>query len=207
MSVHENVGAGRREEGKKRKVGVGKGSNGKKEAVPTPVFFELEAPLQREENPIRFKHIAGLHSDLVAVDTDGLLWRWAWKGTGIEPHPLVSELGLAGERVRLLAGRQLRVSAVTESGKVSGWWAGLMGWALIRVPSDLMGWALIRVCDLVVCMMQVASWLDCSLSPVARVVEQVAHAPCELAGETVTQLQASHLFSAVLTSSNKIYWW
>ena len=192
MSVHENVGAGRREEGKKRKVGVGKGSNGKKEAVPTPVFFELEAPLQREENPIRFKHIAGLHSDLVAVDTDGLLWRWAWKGTGIEPHPLVSELGLAGERVRLLAGRQLRVSAVTESGKVR---AGLMGWALIRV------------CDLVVCMVQVASWLDCSLSPVARVVEQVAHAPCELAGETVTQLQASHLFSAVLTSSNKIYWW
>ena len=108
-------GGGRREDGKKRKVG---GKAGKKEAIPVPVFFETDTPLQGEENPTRFKHIAGLHSELVAVDTSGTLWRWAWQSADLEPHPLISELGLAGECVQHMAGRQLRVTVVTESGKV-----------------------------------------------------------------------------------------
>lgn len=115
VSLRE-AGGGRREEGKRRKVGGGKAA--KKEVVPTPVFFETETPLQCGESPARFRHIAGLHSELVAVDSEGLLWRWAWQSGSIEPHPLINELGLSEEHVKYLSGRQLRVSVVTESGKV-----------------------------------------------------------------------------------------
>ena len=45
------------------------------------------------------------------------------------------------------------------------------------------------------------------MSPVVRVVEQSARTPSELVGETVVQLHSSHLFSAILTASNKIFWW
>ena len=63
------------------------------------------------------------------------------------------------------------------------------------------------VCVCVCACVQVASWLDSSVSPVVNVVEQVAHTPSELAGETVLQLRSSNLFSAVITTSHKIYWW
>lgn len=117
VSLRE-AGGGRREEGKRRKIGGG-GKPAKKEVVPTPVFHDTEIPLQGGAAPTCFKHIAGLHSELVAVDSEGLVWRWAWQSGGIEPHPLVNELGLAEERVKFLSGRQLRVSVVTETGKVS----------------------------------------------------------------------------------------
>lgn len=55
--------------------------------------------------------------------------------------------------------------------------------------------------------LQVASWLDSSVSPVVNIVEKSAHIPSELLGETVTQLHSSNLFSVILTASNKIYWW
>ena len=107
---------GRREEGKKRKVGGGKSA--RKDALPTPVFYEAESPLTLGGAAPPFKHIAALHSELAAVDTEGALWRWAWRSANMEPHPLVSDLGLAGESVRFLSGKQLRVAVVTESGKV-----------------------------------------------------------------------------------------
>ncbi|CAI8024034.1 E3 ubiquitin-protein ligase UBR5 [Geodia barretti] len=162
-------GRERREEGKKRKVGGG-GKSTKKDTLPTPVFFEAESPLVLGGAAPPFTHITSLHSELVAVDTEGALWRWAWKSAILESHPLVSELGLVGESVRLLSGKQLRVSVVTDSGKL-------------------------------------ASWLDWSVSPVAKLVEHSAFTPSELAGDTVVQLVSSHLFSAVLTASHKIYWW
>ena len=112
----EGGNSGRREEGKKKKTGSGK--TVKKDVLPTPVFYEAESPLPVGGASPAFKHIAALHSELVAVDTDGALWRWEWKSANIEPHPLVSALGLEGESVRLLSGRQLRVAVVTESGKV-----------------------------------------------------------------------------------------
>ena len=54
---------------------------------------------------------------------------------------------------------------------------------------------------------QLASWLDPSVSPVVKLVEQAAHPPSELVGDCVIQLHSSHLFSVVLTASHKIYWW
>ena len=109
-------GSGRREEGRRRKVGGGKTT--KKDPLPTPVFFEVESPLLSGGAVPPFKHITGIHSELVALDTEGTLWKWGWKSVNIEPHPLVCELGLVGESVKLLSGKQLRVSVVTESGKV-----------------------------------------------------------------------------------------
>ena len=96
----------------------GGGKSTKKDTLPTPVFFEAESPLVLGGAAPPFTHITSLHSELVAVDTEGALWRWAWKSAILESHPLVSELGLVGESVRLLSGKQLRVSVVTDSGKV-----------------------------------------------------------------------------------------
>lgn len=111
------IGGGRREEVKRRRVSGGKGGS-KKEAMPSPMFFETELLCPNEENPARYKHIVGLSSELLAVDMDGQLWRWAWQSCAPEPHPLVKSLGLEGEKVKFLAGRVLRASVVTESGKV-----------------------------------------------------------------------------------------
>ena len=187
VSLRE-AGGWRREEGKRRKVGGGK--TAKKEVVPTPVFFETETPLQCGDSPACFRHIAGLHSELVAVDNDGLLWRWAWQSGSIEPHPLINELGLAEEHIKFLSGRQLRVSVVTESGKVKH---SSVQSQLCSVSPPIT--------------LQVASWLDSSVSPVVNIVEKSAHVPSELLGDTVTQLHSSNLFSVILTASNKIYWW
>lgn len=108
-------GGGRREEGKKRRIGGGKAA--KKDTLPTPVFFDMECPLVAGGATPLFKYICGLHSELVAVDTEGALWRWGWKSAMVEPHPLVNDLGLVGESIKLLSGKQLRASAVTDSGK------------------------------------------------------------------------------------------
>lgn len=74
------------------------------------VFLSLQSGL-------RFKHIVGLYSELLGVDHCGRVYEWAWQS----PFPLLckeEELGLVGEHVRLIAGRVLRATAVTESGKV-----------------------------------------------------------------------------------------
>lgn len=112
------VGGARREEVKRRKTSGGKGSLTRKETIPTPVFFDCECLSPDEENPTRYRLIAGLYSELVAVDMEGQLWRWAWQAAVPEPHPLVGDLGLEGEKVRLMAGHLLRISVVTETGKV-----------------------------------------------------------------------------------------
>jgi len=67
-----------------------------------------------------FKHIAGLHSDLYAVDSEGKLHSWAWASSTSQPkpHPLERRLLLKDEKIKLIAGKFLRASVVTESGKV-----------------------------------------------------------------------------------------
>lgn len=67
-----------------------------------------------------FKHIAGLHSELYAVDEEGKLHGWAWSSNTPKPrpHPLEACLQLQDEKVKLIAGKFLRASVVTESGKV-----------------------------------------------------------------------------------------
>ena len=130
------IGGGRREEVKRRRVSGGKGGS-KKDAMPSPMFFETELLCPNEENPARYKHIAGLSSELLAVDMDGQLWRWAWQSCAPEPHPLIKSLGLEGEKVRFLGGRLLRASVVTESGKVSLYLSLSMGVNSLPPPLPL----------------------------------------------------------------------
>ena len=69
---------------------------------------------------IKFQHISGMYSDLLAVDVSGRLHTWAWQSHLPHPLPLAleRELGLEGEKIRLIASRVLRASVITESGKV-----------------------------------------------------------------------------------------
>ena len=61
----------------------------------------------------------------------------------------------------------------------------------------------VRVC---VCL-QLATWVDESIRGVAQRLELKAQTYAELAGEVVTQLHVSEVVSAVVTETNKIYWW
>ena len=70
-----------------------------------------------------FTHIAGLKSELLAVDDKGVLYSWPWDQPlpPSMPHPRLTELGLQGERIKLLSAKLLRASAITESGKAVSW--------------------------------------------------------------------------------------
>ncbi len=68
-----------------------------------------------------FVAIAALYSELLAVDSNGKLHCWPWNSPAPHPshsRPLEEELGVGGERIKLIAARLLRASVVTESGKV-----------------------------------------------------------------------------------------
>ena len=69
---------------------------------------------------MRFKHIAELYSELLAVDTDGNLHSWPWSSPLPSPkgHPRLANLQLENEKIKLLSAKILRASVVTESGKV-----------------------------------------------------------------------------------------
>ena len=75
---------------------------------------------------MRFSHIASLHSELVAVTTDGYLHQWLWNDP-IAPvpqkekhcHNRASFLNLTDtEKVTKISAWNIRASIVTESGKV-----------------------------------------------------------------------------------------
>ena len=69
---------------------------------------------------LKFQHIAGLYSDLLRVDLKGRLHGWSWQSHLPHSLPLAleGELGLEGEKIRLIAAKVLRASILTESGKV-----------------------------------------------------------------------------------------
>ncbi len=62
-----------------------------------------------------------MHSELYAVDSNGHLHGWVWANPcpTQRPHPLEKKLGLEDEKIKFIAGKFMRASVVTESGKVS----------------------------------------------------------------------------------------
>ena len=74
--------------------------------------------------------MAGLHSELYAVDVEGLLHGWTWSSPVPmkQPNPLEAHLGLQDEKIRMIAGKFLRASVVTESGKVM-----VVAWAVVTM--------------------------------------------------------------------------
>ena len=64
--------------------------------------------------------MAGLHSELYAIDANGRLHGWVWScPVPMElPHPLEVHLGVQEEKITMIAGRFMRASILTDSGKV-----------------------------------------------------------------------------------------
>ena len=75
-----------------------------------------------------FSQIAAMHSELVAISTDGKLYQWCWdsilpyhseESGGVDMfHPRTKSLGLLEERTVALSASSIRASVLTESGKV-----------------------------------------------------------------------------------------
>ena len=73
--------------------------------------------------------VAVTHSEVLLVSAgSGLLYSWPCEEgvVSAKPHPLNAELGLKGERVTLLTSSEIRVSMVTESGKVATFYDPLL---------------------------------------------------------------------------------
>ena len=86
--------------------------------VPRLPLLKLRA--LSPQGGLKFQHIAGLYSDLLGVDLKGRLHGWSWQSHLPHSLPLTleGELGLEGEKIRLIAAKVLRASILTESGKV-----------------------------------------------------------------------------------------
>ncbi|XP_050693642.1 E3 ubiquitin-protein ligase hyd-like isoform X3 [Eriocheir sinensis] len=157
---------------------------GKKKDSLLPDAIDVADNLQywpeRQGNlsPLRFSHIAALHSELVAVSTTGQLyqWRWADKDPYVHPelpnvhHPKAVPLGLSGERVVAISAAGVRCSVATESGRV-------------------------------------ATWLDETLADVATKLEQPAQSFPELQNERILSLHTCQLYTCAWCESGALYWW
>uniref|UniRef100_A0AAY3ZX24 E3 ubiquitin-protein ligase UBR5 n=1 Tax=Denticeps clupeoides TaxID=299321 RepID=A0AAY3ZX24_9TELE len=102
-----------------------------KKNVPlqSPVTLSEDLQWWPDKDGTRFVSIAALYSEMVAVSTKGELYQWKWNDP--EPyrnaqnpsvhHPRVSFLGLANEKITLLAANSIRATVATESNKVATW--------------------------------------------------------------------------------------
>lgn len=87
------------------------------------------------DGPIRFTHIAALHSEFIAVSTKGELHQWRW--VDIEPyrhhenpnifHPKTQFLNLTFERITHISATSIRCTVSTEQNRVATWMDELLG--------------------------------------------------------------------------------
>lgn len=71
--------------------------------------------------------MAVLHSEILLVDSEGKLYSWRCDGVGgVTPHPLAVSLGLEGDPVRLVESGEVRVTLLTESGKMATFYDSLL---------------------------------------------------------------------------------
>ncbi|XP_064596947.1 E3 ubiquitin-protein ligase UBR5-like isoform X2 [Liolophura sinensis] len=148
--------------------------------TPSPLVFgdELQYWLERDGSYGRFTHIGTMHSDLVAVGTNGQLYSWRW--ADVEPyhnaenpsahHPKTTQLGLGGEKIVGLSSCAVRASVFTESGKV-------------------------------------ATWVDDALNIVASKLEHSAQSFSEFQSERILSLHVCSLFTCARLESGALYWW
>ncbi|XP_063372511.1 LOW QUALITY PROTEIN: E3 ubiquitin-protein ligase hyd [Cydia amplana] len=95
----------------------------------SPLWVSEE--LEYWDSNIRFTHIAATYSELVAISTQGQLHQWRWadahpyqrtdaSGAGCAYHPRSNWLGLAaGERVVSVGAAGIRVSVLTDTGRIA----------------------------------------------------------------------------------------
>ncbi|XP_078331394.1 E3 ubiquitin-protein ligase UBR5-like isoform X2 [Crassostrea virginica] len=158
------------------------GENLKKQVPPsqTPVNFGDDVHFMTEKDGTHstFTHIAAMHSDLVAVGTDGQLYSWKWNES--EPykhhdnpsirHPKVLALGLQNERIMGLSACGVRASVFTESNKV-------------------------------------ATWVDDTLNSVASRLEHPAQTFPEFQSDRIVSLHTCSLYTCTRLESSALYWW
>ena len=83
----------------------------------------------------KFSDVAALHSEILLVGAaTGQLYSWPCDDGVVDArlHPFTDELGLAGERVAVLATSEIRASIVTVSGMVMTFYDSLLRGVVFR---------------------------------------------------------------------------
>ncbi|KAG4078397.1 hypothetical protein HA402_013107 [Bradysia odoriphaga] len=88
-----------------------------------------------KDAPIRFTHIAALHSEFIGVSTKGELHQWRWVDT--DPyrhhenpnifHPKTQFLNLTFERITHISATSIRCTVSTEQNRVATWMDEMLG--------------------------------------------------------------------------------
>ncbi|XP_063710070.1 E3 ubiquitin-protein ligase hyd isoform X2 [Culicoides brevitarsis] len=149
----------------------------KENNVPLWVSDELEYWPEREQ-PLRFSHIAALHSEFIGVSVKGELHQWRWADN--DPyknaehpnvfHPRTLTLNLTTEKIAQISAASIRCSIATESGKI-------------------------------------ATWMDESLGYASVKLEYPATSYPEFAVDKITSLHTCTLYTVARTESNELFWW
>lgn len=133
----------------------------------------------RGNEPVpEFSNIAALHSELIALSSNGQLYQWKWSEPepykhpdGTVHHPKTIPMGLLNEKVVHLSGSGIRCSVSTESNKV-------------------------------------ATWLDELIwHSAASKLEHPAQSFTEFAIDKIVQLYTCTLYSVARLESGALYWW
>ncbi|XP_033727140.1 E3 ubiquitin-protein ligase UBR5-like isoform X1 [Pecten maximus] len=145
---------------------------------PVALGEELQFWTEKEGNCPKFSHIAAMHSELVAVGTNGQLYSWRWNDP--EPyknldnpnlkHPKVTSLCLVNEKIVGLSACNVRASVFTESDKV-------------------------------------ATWVDETLNTVSSKLEHVAQTFPEFTTDKIVSLHTCSLYTCARLESGALYWW
>ncbi|XP_076437649.1 E3 ubiquitin-protein ligase UBR5-like [Babylonia areolata] len=145
---------------------------------PVVLGEDLEFWMDKEGESPRFSHIGAMHSELIAVGTNGLLYCWKWSDpepyrstdNPMSRHPKTASLALLGEKMVGMAVCSIRASVVTESGKV-------------------------------------ATWLDETLSSVSSKLEHPAQLFAEFQTDRIAALHVCPLYTCAQLESGALYWW
>ncbi|XP_069354271.1 E3 ubiquitin-protein ligase UBR5 isoform X7 [Maniola hyperantus] len=103
--------------------------NKKKDSAMTASPLWVSEELEYWDSSIRFTHIAATYSELIAISNHGQLHQWRWAdahpyqrsdASGVIYHPRGNWLGIAsGERIVNISAAGIRVSVLTEAGRIS----------------------------------------------------------------------------------------
>uniref|UniRef100_A0A1I8HVS9 WD_REPEATS_REGION domain-containing protein n=1 Tax=Macrostomum lignano TaxID=282301 RepID=A0A1I8HVS9_9PLAT len=146
----------------------------------SPIQFgeDLQYWVDRDGSVHKFVQIAAMHTELVAVSSNGALHQWRWSEPepyycpGDPPvfHPRAVGLGLDKEKIVSLAAHTTRCSVLTDNGRV-------------------------------------ATFMDEALAPVASRLEHPAHLFPDFQTDRVVSIYCSSLLTAAKCASGDIYWW
>lgn len=131
-----------------------------------------------KDGPIRFTHIAALHSEFIGVSTKGELHQWRWADT--EPyrhhenpnifHPKTQPLNLTFERITNISATSIRCTVSTEQNRV-------------------------------------ATWMDELLGSAGNKLEHTATNFLEFSSEKIVSLYTCTLYTVVRMDSGGLFWW